>query len=309
MDANPQITIIVPVHNRASIVNRTLHSIHAQTWRPLHIILVDNNSTDSTLAVLRQWQQQTDAPDFRVTVLSEPTPGAAAARNCGLRNTTTEFTMFFDSDDVMLPNHVSRTMQAFTSNDRPDIVGWNIKMIDRVQDSVIKPFYANDTIWHCSMHGSMGTQRYAARTELFRRAGEWNPKILGWDDIELGARMLLLNPKIKKIQGPITVEVYQQEISISGVNFSHAPQKWETALDAMERTFSANRRHRRYINLRRALLAGNYTRESSHNHSHRLLHTALAKEPCPFYRALMRLACAYTGAGGRGAARLLRIFF
>ena len=42
-------TIVVPVKNRATLVLRTLNSIKAQSWRPLKVIVVDNNSTDGTV--------------------------------------------------------------------------------------------------------------------------------------------------------------------------------------------------------------------------------------------------------------------
>ena len=41
-----QLTVIIPVYNRASLVKRTLESVEQQTLRPLRVILVDNNSTD-----------------------------------------------------------------------------------------------------------------------------------------------------------------------------------------------------------------------------------------------------------------------
>ena len=305
----PAMTIVVPVHNRASIVDRTLRSIHGQTYRPLHVILVDNNSTDNSLQRLEQWKSEVDAPDFSVRVLSESTPGAPAARNRGLSEVTTDYLMFFDSDDIMLPTHVERAMQALLAHPHPDIVGWNVHITTVGGKSFSKPFYATDTIWHCIMHGSMGTQRYAARTELFRKAGYWNPAIPGWNDIELGARMLMLNPSIRKLTGPTTVRIFQQTVSITGLDFSSTPWKWETSLNAIEHTLRHSPRMRRYVNLRRALLAGDYAREGNRQESDRLLRTATGNESSPFHRMLFRIIRRYVAAGGRGGARLLRPFF
>ncbi|MDE6573922.1 MAG: glycosyltransferase family 2 protein, partial [Muribaculaceae bacterium] len=93
-----RLSIIIPVYNRESIVLRTLESVERQTLRPLKLILVDNGSSDGTLAVLEQWRQEHAAPGFEVEVYSEPVPGACAARNKGLAVADTEFVMFFDSD-------------------------------------------------------------------------------------------------------------------------------------------------------------------------------------------------------------------
>lgn len=51
-----ELTIVIPVYNRAGIVGRTLESVQRQTLRPLRVVLVDNNSTDATPEVLRAWK-------------------------------------------------------------------------------------------------------------------------------------------------------------------------------------------------------------------------------------------------------------
>lgn len=308
MCRHAELTIIIPVYNRRHIVAKTLASIVAQTLRPLNVIFVDNNSTDGSLQLLEEWKRQAETPDFKVTVLTETRSGAAAARNRGLDETDTEFVMFFDSDDTMAPDHAHRALGALKSPEAPDIVGWDINM-HLLDDTIArKPFYSYDALWHCVMHGSMGTQRWASKTGLVRKAGCWDPSILGWDDIELGARMLLLSPRIMRLDGPVTVDVFSQEISITGTDFASGAHKWEKSLDAIERSMP-DRRRKRYVNLRRALLAGDYAREGDQAASDRLLSSALAQEPCPFYRALLRFARTYVAAGHRGCARLLRPLF
>lgn len=307
MPDTPDITLVIPVYNRAGIVGRTLRSVAAQTHRPLRVILVDNNSTDNTLEVLTQWKLQTEALGFTVDILSETEPGAAAARNRGLDAVTGEYVMFFDSDDTMEPDHVARAMEAFRSPRHPDIVGWDIRIHPLSGKCFTVPFYTSDTIWHCIMHGSMGTQRYAARTSLFRDAGGWNTRSMGWNDIEIGTRLLLNRPVMQKLRG-ITVEVNRETESITGTDFSHSPRKWESTLDFMEQTLP-DRRRKRYLQLKRAILAGDYAREAAHSQARRLMAAVTASEPCPFYRTLYRLAFRYVAAGHRGAARLLRPFF
>ena len=56
MAKNASITVVVPVYNREHLVTRTLDSIAAQDVRPLSLIMVDNNSTDHSLDVVRMWR-------------------------------------------------------------------------------------------------------------------------------------------------------------------------------------------------------------------------------------------------------------
>ncbi|MDE6120284.1 MAG: glycosyltransferase family 2 protein, partial [Muribaculaceae bacterium] len=66
-----EITVVIPVYNRAGIVGRTLETLDAQVFQDFYVILVDNNSTDGTLEVLQQWAGKHPG---RATVLMQPTP-------------------------------------------------------------------------------------------------------------------------------------------------------------------------------------------------------------------------------------------
>lgn len=305
----PLLTIIIPVYNRESLVERTLSSVAAQTLRQLQVILVDNNSTDNSLQVLQQWQRANSRPDFQIEVLTEKQPGAAAARNCGLAAASSEFVMFFDSDDTMAPGHVARAVEAFLQHPATDIVGWNIGLTLQSGKRITRNFNDSDTLWNCIMHGSMATQRYAMRTSLANKAGKWNSDIPGWNDIEFGIRLLLQKPVVMKLHGEITVETFNHPQSITGTGgFSPTPWKWEQSLDEIERHMP-NTRTVRYVRLRRAVLAGDYARENAEGESDRLLQQVLASEKCPFYRCLYRLVRFYNARGGRGFARLMRPLF
>lgn len=302
------ITVIIPVYNRAAIVMRTLRSVGCQTYRPLHVILVDNGSTDGTLDILRQWKRSAESEDLTIDILSEPTPGATAARNRGLAAATSEYVMFFDSDDTMHPTHVERAMRGFSHPSHPDIVGWDVTMHDIHGHTRHAIFSAVSPLWHNIMNGSMATQRYAARTSLIRKAGGWDTSIRGWNDIELGARLLRLNPVMLKLAGDPTVEIFQQNESITGTGFTQGAGRWEKSLDAIEAILTAPR-HRRWVRLRRAHLAGLYAAEGSHTLSQDLLKATLAAEPSPLYRSLLRATCALTARKIRGALRLFRPLF
>lgn len=301
--SNPLLTVVIPVYNRAAIVGATLDSLERQTLRPLRVILVDNNSSDGSLETLRRWRDRVDAPDFRVRVLSESTPGAPAARNCGLREVDTPYTMFFDSDDRMLPEHCSRAVEAFLRHPDADVVGWDCVAESSAGSKSIRRFYTRNLMWNNIFHGGFSTQRYAARTELFRNAGWWDETSRGWDDAELGCRILNLSPKIVKSGGRPTVIIVETAVSITGVSFKASAPVWEHTLDLMEGSAPA-----RIVNMRRALLAGDYKREKAPGEGRRLLNITLSKEKNPFQRFLLRLTYNYRGTGLPGISHMLHLF-
>ena len=305
----PGITVVIPVYNRAGIVGATLQSVARQTYRPMRVVLVDNNSTDATLNVLRRWASEVEAPDFNVEVVVETHHTAAAARRKGSELVSTEYVMFFDSDDIMHPAHVERAMRAFESDSDLDIVGWDFPLVNSVGRKLrMCRFYKKNLIWHGLMNGSMSTQRYAMRTALLHQAGGWNPAIRAWNDMELGIRLALLHPKVLKLKGEAAIEVICHPNSITGISFSADTAKWECALDAIDAELPT-RRYRRMSLLKRAVLAGYYRKEGAISDSQRLMSIIYKRENCPFYRFLFRTAMLWQANGLPGVSLIFRPFF
>ena len=293
-----KLTIVIPARNRAGLLPRTLDSVAKQTLRPLKVVLVDNGSTDGTLEVMHSWAHEDHGID--VTVLQEQKPGAAAARNLGLSVVDTEWTMFFDSDDTMAPDHCQRAMSCSAG---VEVVGWDIMYHAGGRQSV-KRFYEKNAQFNSLFHGGMATQRYMALTSLFRRAGCWNPEVMYWNDIELGARLLALNPRMRHAGRRITVDMYGQRESITGTDFSSRIEPATVALSEIAATLQG--RGDAAVDVKTAILAANSAKEGSlkgHELFERLLEGKNWRRKLLLYAAYY-----YQRAGGRGTARLLRAF-
>lgn len=298
----PFITIVIPVYNRERLVIRTLDSVAAQRCGDFRLIVVDNASTDATRRVVSDWMAAHPAIDCRL--LDEPTPGACAARNRGLQEVDTTWTLFFDSDDVMLPGHVERIRRLVQTHPDADVIGWNMHL-NRLDGSVVTVcFWPDDPLYHTIFNGSMATQRYCARTEVFKRAGGWDNSVEGWNDIEIAVRMLTRG-KLQMVHGgpEVTVVAYATRESITGTSLSSGADRYDHALDVMARYIPDSRRH--WLEFKRARLAANCAREDAST-GRRLLEKALGNTPSRWHRALWRVTYAYTRAGFRGIARLLR---
>lgn len=292
------ITIAVPVFNRAEIVGRTLDSIHAQTFRPLKLILVDNNSTDNTLAVLRKWKAEHEAPDFVVTILQEEKPGAPNARNAALAAVDTEWTMFFDSDDTMPADHVEKALGAAVLKPVADIVGWSRRLHFLDGKKQMKSFALKNLNYENLTRSIFATQSYMAKTALFRRAGGWDPEIRVGQDIELGSRLLALKPVATAVPNHC-VDVLYSEVSITNSTSNHMSAMQHT-LEKIRETLPE--KHRHWVDLQLIIKAASEWGRTDAD-SPRIIEEALARTS-PRRRWLFSLLHKYQRHNGRGTARI-----
>lgn len=300
-----RISVIIPVYNRAEVVMATLDSVAAQTSRDFEVILVDNNSTDDTLAVLRHWRGSIADGGMTVRILECATPGASAARNIGLAAASAPWTMFFDSDDTMRPRHIARAVEAIEANPYATLIGWNI-MLHEGQKASVKPFNPRNLSRRNIFEGSMAPQRYCVSTALARRAGGWNESVMRWNDIEYGQRILALNPVTVFAGSEITVDVIAGDQSITGTSFAADADRLNHALDTIKTALDSSGPD--IVELKRAITAGLCSREDRVT-GRAMLERALDATTDRYHRLLLRAAYSYTAIGGRGASRLFLPLF
>ena len=105
----PLVTIIIPIFNRLKWISVCLDSIKSQTYPHIETLVIDDGSTDGTVAWLKS------QPDYSFArVHEQPTNGGASvARNDGIRLAQGQLIAFIDSDDALLPNHIEKAVNVF----------------------------------------------------------------------------------------------------------------------------------------------------------------------------------------------------
>lgn len=101
------VSIIVPVYNRETKILDCIHSLQAQTYKKLEIVIVDDGSQDSS-------GERCDAlasMDQRIKVIHKSNGGVSSARNVGIQKASGKYLMFLDSDDVYEPETVEAMMK------------------------------------------------------------------------------------------------------------------------------------------------------------------------------------------------------
>ena len=120
------VSIIIPAFNSQQFIIDAIDSVLAQKSPSIEIIVVDDGSTDDTVAVVRQ-KLQRGAPKSLILELGA-NRGPSAARNAGLRVANGSWVQFLDSDDVLMPHMIERQM-AVCATAPPDVAAiyspWN----------------------------------------------------------------------------------------------------------------------------------------------------------------------------------------
>jgi glycosyltransferase involved in cell wall biosynthesis len=105
----------MPTYNARPFLREAIASVLGQTWTDFELIIVDDGSTDDSLAVAQSFAQT----DQRVKVSSQPNAGTAATLNRAIELASSEWVFIMHSDDVMHPNRLERQL-AFL-NDHPEL--------------------------------------------------------------------------------------------------------------------------------------------------------------------------------------------
>jgi len=92
-----KISIIIPVYNIEQYLHRCLDSIINQTLKEIEIIIVNDGSTDKSLAIIHSYQKE----DPRIILINQKNLGLSAARNSGIKISTGKYLSFVDSDDFI----------------------------------------------------------------------------------------------------------------------------------------------------------------------------------------------------------------
>jgi len=128
----PRISIVVPSYNQGQFIEQTLKSIIDQAYPNLELIVVDGQSTDNTVEVIKRYAQHIK---WWVSELDE---GQASAINKGMSHATGEILAWLNSDDCLVPGALFRVADQFNLSEDTDVVYGHRVLINEAGEDVGK---------------------------------------------------------------------------------------------------------------------------------------------------------------------------
>lgn len=187
---NALVSVIIPTRNSARIVMRALRSVWKQDYNPLEIIIVDDNSTDSTVSIIRNCLKF----DVKLIELKSHS-GASAARNAGIARSSGEFIAFLDSDDEWLPNKITKQMILFQNSPELVLVSCGADIINHTGEVATlitnrnPPVTGRDAWKTLLAYSFIATPCVIARRSAIIRAGCFDPTLSIAEDQDMWIRI------------------------------------------------------------------------------------------------------------------------
>lgn len=121
------VSIIVPVYNTEEYIDKCISGIICQTYTNWELILINDGSTDNSLALCRAYAEK----DNRIIVLDKNNTGVSDSRNVGLDEASGEFIMFVDADDYWLDDNVLYRFVTTAVENNLDIIRGEYTAVDK----------------------------------------------------------------------------------------------------------------------------------------------------------------------------------
>jgi len=110
----PLVSVVIPTYGRSELLGRAIDSVLQQTYKPIEIIVVDDNDSDSEHRAHTEKVLQPYLQNRQITYLQhEKNAGGSAARNTGIKASRGEYVALLDDDDEWFPEKIEKQVAYF----------------------------------------------------------------------------------------------------------------------------------------------------------------------------------------------------
>jgi glycosyltransferase involved in cell wall biosynthesis len=177
------VSVVIPAFNSERFLGEAIESVLAQTYGPLETIVVDDGSTDGTVAVASAYSE--------VTVIEQANAGPSAARNRGFAASRGDFIAFQDSDDLMTPDKLE--VQAGLLIEKPEAGCVLAEQELLIEEGAELPFWAEGSNVPTVMPAKpeeladepdVHTMTMVVRRETFEQVGGFDEEMRAAEDVD-----------------------------------------------------------------------------------------------------------------------------
>ena len=144
----PLVSVVIPVYNGEAFVEQTIASVSAQDYQALEILVIDDGSTDNSLAVIGACPI-----GVPLRVLRQQNRGVAAARQTGVSASAGEYVAFVDQDDWWREDKIAKQVELFQGDSSLALVHTRAAYYDQFSGAFVPPINSfatpHELVGHC----------------------------------------------------------------------------------------------------------------------------------------------------------------
>lgn len=219
----PLVSIVIPTFNRKHWLRAAIESVFSQDYQNFEIVVVDDGSTDGTREDLKDLMARSDVKYIYQANTGRP----AAARNRGIHEANGSVLVFLDSDDLLLPDSISRRLNVLLSQPQVGFVctNWQCfsgsiegdfkpssvtvsRFVERLPAALIEirtdevVVFGSPFVYELFNSNFVNTSTVMLRKEVLDRVGSFNESFIIGEDYDLWLR-IGLHTRIAFIEAPL----------------------------------------------------------------------------------------------------------
>lgn len=187
------VSVVIPAYNAEKYIVDCLNSVVSQTVTPREIIVVNDGSTDETLAIVQKYE----AKYSNIKCVSKKNAGLSEARNTGIQEASSEFIAFLDSDDMWCSGKLEKQLTLFDiANDKLGLVYSAYKLCDQEGQeylgNITAPYIKGDILSHLIEKGNLVSgsgSGVLVRRSVFDHVGTFDSALKFAEDLDMWIRV------------------------------------------------------------------------------------------------------------------------
>ena len=233
------VSIIIPVYNQEKFLVETLNSVLNQTFSNWECILVNDGSTDNSVAVLQPFLTH----DNRFHFINSENRGVSNARNLALQQVKGDYVLFLDGDDLIHPEKIQQVLSNFQKNPDLSIV---FNTTSYFQDTIENVLYQmkitpelldfNSLLLYWGEKIIIPIHSAIIKSSLFDGI-EFNTTLTAQEDWLVWLRLFQKNPKVLVLDDVLS---YYRKHNSSRTQFFSVKEDHFKALEIFEEYFGSN---------------------------------------------------------------------
>jgi glycosyltransferase involved in cell wall biosynthesis len=191
-----KVSVVMSVYNDTEYLQSSIQSILSQTFNDLEFIIVDDGSTDDTLAIVKRFN------DPRIRLLEQSHKGLPAALNYGISKSSGELIIRMDADDISFPDRIENQVKFMDDNPNLSMIGGGAEIIDSNGKSIgiRNPVLGEENIIELSHYACPTIHpTLCFRRSVIEKIGRYRENFLYAQDYDLVLRMLDFKFRVENI--------------------------------------------------------------------------------------------------------------